>query len=122
MKLVFVYNAEAGLLNGMMDSVHKIVSPSSYECGLCAITHGAFTMDRRWRDYLRGLGHETVFHHRKDFNHAYPDANVALPAILAERGGKLVTLVSGQEMQALNSVNDLISALDAALAVESERP
>ncbi len=116
MKIIFVYNAEAGFLNGMMDSVHKIVSPSTYECSLCAITHGSFTMDRTWRDYLRGLPLETVFHHRKDFRAAYPMADVALPAILLEKDGKITELVDAARLNAQTHVNGLIKALDAALA------
>ncbi|WP_232221892.1 hypothetical protein [Methanococcoides burtonii] len=38
--LIFVYNADSGLINEMKDYVHKIVSPSTYECNLCAITYG----------------------------------------------------------------------------------
>lgn len=116
MKIIFVYNAEAGFLNGMMDSVHKIVSPSTYECSLCAITHGSFTMDRAWRDYLRGLPLETVFHHRKDFRAAYPAAEFALPAILLEKDGKVTELVDAAGLKAQSDVNGLIKALDGALA------
>jgi hypothetical protein len=118
MKLIFVYNAEAGLLNGMMDSVHKIVSPSTYECSLCAITHGSFSMDRNWRDYLRGLPLETVFHHRKDFKATYPNAEVALPAILLARDDAISTLVDAPTLKQQTDVNTLIATLNAALARE----
>ena len=41
MRLVFVYNANAGLVAGMLDSVHKVVSPATYPCSLCAVTYFA---------------------------------------------------------------------------------
>jgi hypothetical protein len=115
-KLVFVYNAEAGLMNGMMDSLHKATSPDTYECALCAITHGLFTVDKAWRVYLKSLPVEAQFFHRTDFAEAYPAAHFALPAILLDRGGVLSELVSSQQMKTLADVNALSSALDAALA------
>jgi hypothetical protein len=118
MKLVFVYNAKAGLLAGMMDSVHKAVSPSTYACSLCAITHGSFTMDKSWREYLKTLPLEATFHHRPDFKEAYPQAKVALPAILLDRDGSLTSLLSAQELSAQTDVNALMQSLNAALAKE----
>jgi hypothetical protein len=115
-KLIFVYNAEAGLMNGMMDSLHKTISPRTYECALCAITHGFFTMDKAWRAYLKSLPVAAEFFHREDFADTYPAAHFALPAILLDRGGDLSELVSSQQMKTLADVNALSSALDAALA------
>jgi hypothetical protein len=118
MKLVFVYNAKAGLLAGMMDSVHKAVSPSTYECSLCAITYGSFTMDKSWREYLKTLPLDAVFHHRPDFKEAYPKADFSLPVILLEREGTLTSLLSAQELSAQTDVNALMQSLNAALAKE----
>ncbi len=114
-KLIFVYNAEAGLMNGMMDSLHKTISPGTYECALCAITHGFFTMDKAWRAYLKALPVEAAFFHRKDFAEAYPAADIALPAILLDRNGGLLELVAAKRMKSLTDVNALSQALDAAL-------
>jgi len=51
-RLVIVYNANAGLMAGVMDSVHKIVSPSTYPCQLCAVTYGLTSMRKEWRAFL----------------------------------------------------------------------
>jgi hypothetical protein len=112
MKLIFVYNAEAGFLNGMMDSFHKTLSPDTYECALCAITHGFFTMDKGWRAYLKASPMEAAFFHRKDFAQTYPNATVELPAILLDREGALTELVGAPAM----------TTLDAALVREGVRP
>lgn len=115
MRLIFVYNAEAGLVNGMLDSVHKLVSPATYDCSLCAITYGAFAMNRGWRDYIQGLPFETAFYHRKDFAAAFPNAQAALPAIFYEEAGFLTPLITAPEMKALKTVDALVAALNAAL-------
>ncbi len=115
-KLIFVYNAEAGLVQGMLDSLHKTLSPDTYDCALCAITHGFFTMDKTWRAYLKALPVEAVFHHRSDFKQAYPDTAVDLPAILLAQDGVVSPLVAADEFMELTSVNDLCAILDARLA------
>ncbi len=38
--LIFVYNADSGLLNAINDGILKIVSPSTYQCSLCSLTFG----------------------------------------------------------------------------------
>jgi len=43
-KLIFVYNADSGLLNAMKDWAHKIVSPETYPCSLCALTYNNLGM------------------------------------------------------------------------------
>ena len=48
-RLVFVYNADGGRLAGLKDMFHKILSPSTYPCSLCAVTYGATSMQPQWR-------------------------------------------------------------------------
>ena len=35
--LVVVYNAKSGGLNAVLDYVHKMVSPETYDCNLCKL-------------------------------------------------------------------------------------
>ena len=42
-KLLFVYNVNSGKLNILFGIVHKIISPSTYTCELCSLTHGVFS-------------------------------------------------------------------------------
>ncbi len=116
MKLIFIYNAEAGLIHGMMDSIHKTLSPATYACSLCAVTYGALSMKREWRDYLDSLPFEMVFHHRKDFMAAYPDADVTLPAVLLDRDGGLTCLIDSVALNKQDSLSALIDTLDGAIA------
>jgi hypothetical protein len=114
-RLIFVYNANAGLLAGMMDSIHKLVSPATYVCKLCALTHGLFTMDPRWRDWLRRLPLPATFHHKQDFEMAHPAARFALPVILLEQPGNLQEFVSAAEMNACADVDALMTLLGKRL-------
>lgn len=116
-RLVFVYNAESGLLSAAADALHKLVSPRTYGCALCAITYGAVTMRREWKDYLSRLPYPAEFLHRDEFQARWPGFDVTLPAILLDRGGLLPeVLVRSGEMRRNQRVSELIATLDAALA------
>lgn len=115
-RLIFVYNANAGIAAGVMDSIHKTLSPATYECALCAVTHGIFSMNKQWRDYLKSLPFEAVFHHRPDFRESWPDhADWPLPLIALERDGALELILGAKELDAAKSVDALIAAMDAKL-------
>lgn len=116
MKLIFVYNAEAGLVQGLLDSIHKTLSPATYACDLCAITYGLTSMRPEWRDWLKRSGIEATFHHRKDFHEAWPAVDVALPCILSHAGPTPELLVSADDMKDLKTVGELIAFLEARMA------
>lgn len=79
--LMFVYNADSGLFNTMADIGHKIFSPETYECALCALTHGYFKERGEWREFVEGLGMDCQFLHRDEFVQRYPEISARLPAI-----------------------------------------
>jgi hypothetical protein len=116
MRLVFVYNANAGLLAGVMDSLHKTLSPSTYPCDLCAITYGATRMKGAWRDWLARLELPTQFFHRPDFKATWPGVTEALPAIFLEQNERLSVLVAAAEFIGVKQVDELIALLESKLA------
>ena len=115
-KLLIVYNADGGILNALVHAVHKSVFPATYPCSLCAITYGAVSMRKVWRDYLDTLPMDKVFHHRDDFAADYPEHDFDLPAILIREGDAAPRLLLGpEELDAMTHVDQLIAALDFAL-------
>jgi hypothetical protein len=110
-RLIFIYNADGGIAQGVMDSVHKTLSPSTYACSLCAVTHGVFRMDPKWRAWLKALPIPTEFEHKDDT----PHRDVPLPAILAERSGQVATLIGARELADVATVDALIALLEARL-------
>lgn len=116
-RLVIVYNANAGLLAGVMDSVHKIVSPSTYPCQLCAVTYGLVSMRREWRAFLDEVGLDVVFHHRPDFRAAYCQAaDWPLPLIAVDVDGVLAPLVNAGDFDDIADVATLIRVVRQRLA------
>jgi len=65
--LLFVYNADSGLFNTLADIGHKLFSPETYPCPLCAITHGLLREREAWRRFVQGLGVPCEFLHRDPF-------------------------------------------------------
>ncbi len=116
MKLVFIYNADSGFLNAVLDSVRKTVSPSSYPCSLCAITYGLVRMEPVWKRYLDQLPIKTIFLHRDEVSAVYPEMQLQLPTILLDRDDVIKILVAAPELDQMKSVDTLIKALDSALA------
>ena len=51
-RLLFVYNADSGLFNTLTDIAHKMLSPKTYTCNLCAITHGLFSEKEEWKEFI----------------------------------------------------------------------
>ena len=51
MELIFCYNARKGFINGIIDFLHKSLSPTTYSCNLCSITH-TFKKNERWKNFI----------------------------------------------------------------------
>jgi hypothetical protein len=116
-RLLIVYNANAGLVAGLADTLHKLVSPATYPCALCGITYGLTGMRAEWRAFLAGLGLETVFHHRPDFRAAWPQAAAwPLPLIALAHAGELTELVAAGDFARASTLPQLQALLAQRLA------
>lgn len=115
--LIFVYNADEGVVAALGDAVHKLLSPATYPCSLCAVSYGAVRMRPAWAAYLKGLPYTTRFHHRPDFRRAFPDlAALPLPAILLDKGSGPRLVVDAATLDRVEDVAGLIAVLQAGLA------
>ncbi|MBX9797055.1 hypothetical protein [Sphingomonas sp.] len=122
-RLVIVYNANAGMVAGVMDSVHKLVSPATYPCQLCAVTYGLARMRREWRAFLAELDMPLLFHHRPDFRATFPQAaDWPLPLVAVEADGELTTLVSAADFAAIPDLATLIATMRARLGMAAAGP
>jgi hypothetical protein len=115
--LLFVYNADGGLFNLLADMAHKALSPQTYACRLCALTHGAFGMRDDWKRFLQGVESPKVFLHRDEFRRAYGLDDVALPAVFRkEDDGRVEPLLTAIEIDATGSLDDLKRLLSERLS------
>ncbi|WP_083508290.1 hypothetical protein [Erythrobacter sp. AP23] len=117
MRIVLVYNADGGALNRIGDALHKLFAPKTYPCSLCMLSYGPLTMRAKWRTYLKDLPQEVSELHRDEFHELYDLPHIPLPAILsAGADGRLEVLLSKPQLDALRNVDELIAAMEAALA------
>ena len=119
MKLILVYNADEGLFNAVTDTIHKVMSPSTYECNLCRFTYGMTGMLKNWRKYLAGVKADKVFLHRSEFHKKYPNCDEALPAIFTENENAIQILVSAEEINACENLEELISLVNDRVGARS---
>ncbi len=118
-KLIFVYNAESGLVNMFKDWAHKIVSPETYACSLCALTFDNLGMRRPWREFVKELGYEVEFLHRDELEENYGITDVMLPAAFILEDGKPKLWIQCEVMDALNSLDELQTLVTQKLAQEA---
>jgi hypothetical protein len=115
--LIFVYNADGGLLNAARDAVHKLVSPATYPCSLCALTYGAVAKRPAWSAFLENVGLPALFLYRDEFRSTLDTRDLPLPAILIGGTGPVPeVLVSASELDGLADLDALIGLLEARVA------
>ena len=106
-QLVFVYNADSGLFNVITDIAHKVLSPGTYSCQLCNLTHDYFKVKKDWTDFLSGVDAELEFLHRDELRDKYRLEGISLPAVLIRQNGQLHTWLATEEINTCPSIEAL---------------
>ena len=112
--LIFIYNAKSGIVNEFLDFAHKIISPSTYNCNLCAISYGNFTMKKKWSDYISSLPVRSTFTY-KDKVSEYGYDNIKFPSIIFQDKSKSKVIISAEEINKLKKIDQLINILSDRL-------
>ena len=117
-KLIFIYNANSGKRNAILDSMHKIFSPSTYDCNLCDITYGLVSENRTWKKFHEESKHDMVFLHKDEFAKKYASkfgAKFTFPIVLIEGINGLEVFISTEELNVLNTPKMLIQLVEERL-------
>ncbi|MFP4847106.1 GTPase [Winogradskyella sp. PE311] len=116
MVLIFVYNANSGKLNALFDAGHKLFSPSTYPCSLCALTYDTFTENKIWKAFRKESGLEIEFYHKDEFEAKFSDANVlSYPIILGLKNDTLSPLLNSNLLNEILDIETLIERLKSTL-------
>ncbi len=81
-KLVFVYNGDSGLINGVMHYLHKRISPDTYPCELCGMVYDGTALNKDWLAFVKSMGMPTEFLHRDEYRKQYGKSALDWPAVL----------------------------------------
>ena len=115
--IIFVYNADSGLFNLLSDMAHKVISPETYNCQLCMLTHGHLGMREQWHKYLETLDTKIEFLHRDEFIKKHPDHNAELPALFFSREGVTELFISATTIASCPTMEKLIQQVDEQISM-----
>jgi hypothetical protein len=117
-KLLFIYNANSGARNAILDSAHKIFSPNTYQCSLCDLTFGVFTENKSWKKFKSNAGLSMEFLHKDEFSRKYKSKfgyKFSFPIVLVETNDRLEVFITTKELDALNNVENLIKIVQGRI-------
>lgn len=105
--ILFVYKADSGLFNTVTDIAHKVFSPETYECNLCALTYGYFSMKEEWSAFIKELGQPTEFLHRDEIDKAEGIDAEQLPAVYRWRDEQWQLCVGPEQINSCTELEQL---------------
>ena len=111
-ELVFVYNARSDLFSKATDFAHKVISPSTYSCSLCSLTHGPLGMYREWAAFINSLSIKASFRY-KDQVESHPQED--LPQVWLRSGGDKDLLIDAAELNAVPTLEALMELIKQRL-------
>ncbi|PCH65905.1 MAG: hypothetical protein COC01_09160 [Bacteroidetes bacterium] len=114
--LLFVYNADSGLFNTFTDIAHKILSPKTYPCKLCAITYDNFGIKIEWAQFIKETKADITFCHRDEFKKKYNIANTKFPCIFTEKGSNIELFITDKDINACESLEELKKLITTKLS------
>ena len=115
-KLIFVYNANSGVVNSWIDIAHKIMSPTTYECDLCSLTHGSFSEKRIWKKFRDRAEVAMEFYHKDEFLKKYKSKwlpKYDFPIILFVDNAGMHPFMNAQDFKEVSSVEVLIEKINS---------
>lgn len=119
-ELILVYNADSGFFNIIKDGLHKIISTSTYQCDLCALTYGTIGMKDEWKTFIKKLGIPAEFLHRDELmkrlgKHPHNVKNAKFPAIFLNKEGKISLLITHDAVNKWQELKDLMNLITEKL-------
>jgi len=111
MKIIFVYNADSGFVSSLLDIGHKAISPETYSCNLCKMTHGVLQERQEWKKFRESSKNELEFLHRDEFEGKYK-LKMEYPVVLTQTvSGEVEEVIGKEELNRMNDMNKLIERL-----------
>lgn len=114
--LIFVHSSNSGIISSIKNRFQKTPSKNT-KCKLYTLTHNKIFTKKSWKNFLNNLSYHKVFFHRKEFKLAHPEyAYLELPSILVKNNQEIKVLITAQEINALENVDDLIGLIGTRLS------
>jgi hypothetical protein len=114
-KLIFIYNANSGLANGLIDVGRRVFQPKDYPCALCMITYGPFGMKHEWKQFVRSLPYDVAFLHKDEFSRKHPKFVIDEPGLVLITKQDLRTLLDSSDFSTIHDLETLIVRVQKSL-------
>lgn len=105
MEIQFIYNAKNNVASSIFDLAHKIISPETYQCNLCKLTHGAFTESKKFKE-LKQKYNITLWH-IDDYETNFKKEKSYPLIILRDEKGSEINRIDTETINNLNTVDEL---------------
>lgn len=105
-ELIFVYNANGDLFSTVSDFAHKMLSPSTYQCHLCTLTFGNFSMKQEWKSFIEDLPLKTMFFHKDEFKKEFA-LQPLLPSVFVVANGIPKEMLTKADIESCLSLQEL---------------
>jgi hypothetical protein len=114
--LIFVYNAHSGLFNTLTDMAHKILSPQTYPCNLCALTHTNTGMRQEWKQFVESLDSAVEFLHADELKGKYGMEGISLPVIFRKEDNDVRVWIDASAINSCRTMDELKELIRDRLA------
>ena len=114
-QLLFVYNANSGAANGLLDYGKKYITPDKYDCQLCMVSYGPFGMKKDWKQFIASLPYEVVFLHKDELEKQHPQASIKPPGLLLRTDSGYRPMLEAADFEAIKTLDQLKSLVNQAL-------
>ncbi|TPE46350.1 hypothetical protein [Pontibacter mangrovi] len=74
--------------------MHKIISPETYPCSLCALTYSNFTIFPEWAAYVQQLPLEVAFVYKNEWQHG--EVYDSFPIVALQQGDSVKVLLMAE--------------------------
>jgi len=114
-RLIFIYNADSGLRNALMDGAHKALSPNTYQCNLCDLTYGVIKERKAWKKFREEAEWSMEFLHKDEFKKQYASKfghKFEFPIVLIGLDDELQVFISSRELNELETMEALINLIN----------
>lgn len=107
MEIIFVYNARSDKINKLIDFAHKIISPSTYSCDLCTLTHTNFGQQKDWKAFLENSSYLLHVYYKDQFEKKFKKT-FEYPIILNLAGDEISIILDKNEIAKIDNLPDLL--------------
>ena len=102
----------------LFDVGHKLFSPSTYSCNLCALTFNTFSENKTWKKFREKSNIKMAFYHIDEFEKEFPNHQFEYPIILKQTDSDLDIFIDKDELNKITNVESLIEVLDSRFTTQ----